>query len=146
MLTETINNDMKTAMKAHDKVALTTIRLIKASLKNFELKVGHELTAAEELQVLSTEMKQRKDSVAEFAKGGRTDLVEQTEEEMKIVAKYLPQQLSKEEIGQIVQETIEETGATGKADFGKVMKALMPKVKGKADGAVVNALVTEKLS
>lgn len=146
MLQQDLTNDLKTAMKAHDKIALDTIRMIKASLKNAEIAAGHELTADEELQVLATEMKQRKDSKAEFEKGGREDLIEKLDAEMAIVEKYLPAQLSRDEISAIVDETIAEVGASSKADFGKVMKTLMPKVKGRADGATINALVKEKLN
>lgn len=146
MLQQDLTNDLKTAMKAHDKIALDTIRMIKASLKNAEIAAGHEITADEELQVLATEMKQRKDSKAEFEKGGREDLIEKLDAEMAIVEKYLPAQLSRDEISAIVDETIAEVGASSKADFGKVMKTLMPKVKGRADGATINALVKEKLN
>ena len=146
MLQQDLTNDLKAAMKAHDKIALDTIRMIKASLKNAEIAAGHELTADEELQVLATEMKQRKDSKAEFEKGGREDLIEKLDAEMAIVEKYLPAQLSRDEISAIVDETIAEVGASSKADFGKVMKTLMPKVKGRADGATINALVKEKLN
>ncbi|APT17825.1 GatB YqeY domain protein [Amylolactobacillus amylotrophicus DSM 20534] len=146
MLNEQIMNDLKTAMKAHDKVALDTIRMIKSALANKKIELGHDLTEEEEVAVLSTEMKQRRDSLAEFEKGNRTDLVEKVQEEMKIVERYLPAQMSAEEVGKLIDSVIEETGATGKADFGKVMKTLMPKVKGKADGGLVNQLVNQKLS
>lgn len=145
MLTKNLTEDLKQAMKSHDKVALDTIRMIKAALKNYEIKIGHELTDNDELQVLATEMKQRKDSLVEFEKGGRDDLVAKIKAEMEIVGKYLPKQMTETEIAKVVDETITETGATSKADFGKVMKALMPKVKGRADGAIVNKLVKEKL-
>lgn len=145
MLQEDLNADMKQAMKDKDKVKLSTIRMIKASLKNAEIKAGHPLTDEEELQVLATEMKQRKESRLEFEKGKRDDLVKQIDEEIAVVEKYLPAQLDESEVEDIVTTTISEVGATGKADFGKVMQALMPKVKGRADGAMVNQIVKEKL-
>lgn len=145
MLQDDLNADMKQAMKDKDKIKLNTVRMIKSSLKNAEIKVGHPLDAEEELQVLSTEMKQRKESRLEFEKGKRDDLVAQIDQEIAVVEKYLPKQLDESEVEDIVTITIQETGATGKADFGKVMKALMPKIKGRADGALVNKIVKEKL-
>lgn len=146
MLNEQIMNDLKTAMKSHDKVALDTIRMIKSALANKKIELGHDLTEEEEVAVLSTEMKQRKDSLAEFEKGGRADLVEKVQAEMKIVEKYLPAQMSEDEVSALIDAVIAETGASSKADFGNVMKTLMPKVKGKADGGLVNKLVNQKLS
>ncbi|WP_316571976.1 GatB/YqeY domain-containing protein [Neobacillus sp. YIM B06451] len=145
-LLERLNNDMKQAMKSKDKDKLTVIRMIKASMQNEAIKHGRELTGEEELTVLSREMKQRKDSLHEFDKAGRPDLVEKLRQELSIVELYMPQQLSEEELEGIVKETIAETGASSKADMGKVMAAIMPKVKGKADGSLVNKLVQQHLS
>ncbi|CEG27912.1 MULTISPECIES: GatB/YqeY domain-containing protein [Bacillaceae] len=145
-LLERLNNDMKLAMKSKDKDKLTVIRMIKASLQNEAIKHGKELTGEEELTVLSREMKQRKDSLHEFDKAGRQDLVEKLHQEIAIVEIYMPQQLSEEELEGIVKETITETGASSKAEMGKVMAAIMPKVKGKADGSLVNKLVQQHLS
>ena len=144
-LLSTLNADMKTAMKAKDKERLAVIRMLKASLQNEEIKVGHELNADEELTILSREMKQRRDSLAEFEKAGREDLSEKVKIEIAIVEKYLPAQLSDEEIRQIVTQAIADTNATSPSEFGKVMGAVMPKVKGKADGNQVNAIVKELL-
>lgn len=144
-LLSTLNADMKTAMKAKDKERLAVIRMLKASLQNEEIKVGHELNADEELTILSREMKQRRDSLAEFEKAGREDLSEKVKIEIAIVEKYLPAQLSDEEIRQIVTQAIADTNATSASEFGKVMGAVMPKVKGKADGNQVNAIVKELL-
>ncbi|GEP18652.1 GatB/YqeY domain-containing protein [Pediococcus argentinicus] len=138
--------DMKTAMKAHDKLTLNVVRMIKADLMNEKVKVGHDLTDEEVNTVVLRANKQRKESLEEFKKGNRDDLVQETEAELKVVAKYMPQQLSDDEVKQIVSDTIKEVGATSKADFGKVMGALMPKIKGKADGGKVNQLVKENLS
>ncbi|RDU35424.1 GatB/YqeY domain-containing protein [Neobacillus piezotolerans] len=145
-LLERLNNDMKQAMKTKDKDKLTVIRMIKASMQNEAIKHGRELSEEEELTVLSREMKQRKDSLHEFDKAGRPDLVEKLRQELSIVEIYMPQQLSEEELEGIVNETIAETGASSKADMGKVMAAIMPKVKGKADGSLVNKLVQQHLS
>lgn len=125
-----LTEDMKTAMKAKDKDTLGTVRMLKSALQNEQIKVGHDLNDEEELTVIAREMKQRKDSMVEFGEAGREDLVEQLEKEIAVVAKYMPAQMSEAEVG-----------ATSKADFGKVMGALMPKVKGKADGKVVNETV-----
>lgn len=132
-------------MRAKDKERLAVIRMLKASLQNEEIKVGHELNADEELTILSREMKQRRDSLAEFEKAGREDLSEKVKIEIAIVENYLPAQLTDEEIRQIVAQAIAETGATSAKEFGKVMGAVMPKVKGKADGNQVNAIVKELL-
>ncbi len=146
-LLERLNNDMKQAMKNKEKDKLSVIRMLKAALQNEAIKLGNkELTEDEELTVLSRESKQRKDSLQEFSNAGREDLVEKIRTEIKYVELYLPQQLTEEEITNIVKETIESVGATSKAEMGKVMGALMPKVKGKADGALVNKLVQQHLS
>ncbi|EOT48024.1 MULTISPECIES: GatB/YqeY domain-containing protein [Enterococcus] len=144
-LLSTLNDDMKTAMKAKDKESLSVIRMLKASLQNEQIKVGHELNDEEELTILSREMKQRRDSLTEFEKAGREDLVEKVKSEIIIVEKYLPQQLSEEEIRQIVSQAIANTNATSTSEFGKVMGVVMPQVKGKADGNQVNAIVKELL-
>ncbi|MBT2695011.1 GatB/YqeY domain-containing protein [Bacillus sp. ISL-55] len=146
-LLERLNNDMKQAMKNKEKDRLTTIRMVKASLQNEAIKFGkQELSEEEELTVLSREVKQRKDSLQEFEKAGRQDLVEKIQNELKHVEIYMPQQLSEEEVTEIVKEAIAETGAASKADMGRVMAVLMPKVKGKADGSLVNKLVQQHLS
>lgn len=145
-LLERLNNDMKQAMKNKEKDKLSVIRMLKASLQNEELKLRHELTDDDELTVLSRELKQRKDSLEEFANADRTDLVDKVRIEIGFVEEYMPKQLSAEEISDIVKQTIEEVNATSKADMGRVMGALMPKVKGKADGALVNKLVQQLLS
>lgn len=132
-------------MRAKDKERLAVIRMLKASLQNEEIKVGHELNADEELTILSREMKQRRDSLAEFEKAGREDLSEKVKIEIAIVENYLPAQLTDEEIRQIVAQAIADTEATSAKEFGKVMGAVMPKVKGKADGNQVNAIVKELL-
>ena len=144
-LLSTLNDDMKTAMRAKDKERLAVIRMLKASLQNEEIKVGHELNADEELTILSREMKQRRDSLTEFDKAGRDDLSEKVKVEIAIVEEYLPAQLTDEEIREIVKQAIAKTGATSAKEFGKVMSAVMPQVKGKADGNQVNAIVKELL-
>jgi uncharacterized protein len=145
-LLERLNEDMKQAMRNKEKDKLTVIRMVKASLQNEAIKLGTELNEEQELTVLSREVKQRKDSLHEFEKAGREDLVEKIRTELKYVDLYMPEQLSEEELSKIVQATIAEIGASSKAEMGKVMGALMPKVKGKADGTLVNKLVQQHLS
>ncbi|MED1748891.1 GatB/YqeY domain-containing protein [Bacillus sp. A015] len=146
-LLEQLNSDMKLMMKNREKDKLAVIRMVKASLQNEAIKLKKDsLTGDEELTVLSREIKQRKDSLHEFSKANRLDLVDKVQKEIDILDVYLPEQLSEEELQTVVKETIAETGASSKADMGKVMSAIMPKVKGKADGAVINRLVSEQLS
>lgn len=141
-----LNQDMKEAMRAKDKERLTTIRMIKASIQNEEIDKARDLTSEEELTILSREKKQRLDSLDEFKKAGRQDLVEKIESELTIVDRYLPEQLSDEELEAVIEETISEVGAESMKDMGTVMGAVMPKIQGRADGSQVNALVREKLS
>src|SRR5699024_5989510 len=146
-IVELLNQDMKQAMKNKDKVKLGVIRMVKASMQNEAIKLQKDaLSEEEELTVLARELKQRKDSLHEFKEAGREDLVSKLEDEIKIVQDYMPEQLSDEELEQIVIQTIEEVQAQSKKDMGKVMSSLMPKVKGKADGSRVNQLVQKNLS
>lgn len=145
-LLTTLNEDMKQAMRAKDKESLQVIRMLKASIQNEQIKKGQALNEEEELTVLSREMKQRRDSLTEFEKADRTDLADKVKKEIVIVENYLPAQLNEDEIRAIVQEAITKTGATSPKEFGKVMGAVMPKVKGKADGNQVNAIVKELLN
>ncbi|MGN7177387.1 hypothetical protein BK139_06020 [Paenibacillus sp. FSL R5-0490] len=145
-LLERLNEDMKQAMRNKEKEKLTVIRMIKASLQNEAIKLGEDLNEEQELTVLSREVKQRKDSLHEFEKAGREDLVEKIRTELQYVELYMPKQLSEDEVSKIVAETVAETGASSKADMGKVMAAIMPKVKGKADGSLINKLVQQQLS
>ncbi|CUS26292.1 hypothetical protein FC70_GL001595 [Paucilactobacillus oligofermentans DSM 15707 = LMG 22743] len=145
-LLETLTADMKTAMKAKDKDTLSVIRMLKAAAMNEQISVGHDLTEEEELSVLSRELKQRKDSLAEFEKADREDLVSHNKMEIEVVEKYMPAQLTEEEVKQIIADTVKAVGAESKADFGKVMSAVMPKLKGQADGKLVNQTVKDLLA
>ncbi|WP_226680136.1 GatB/YqeY domain-containing protein [Sutcliffiella horikoshii] len=145
-LLERLNTDIKQAMKDKDKEKLSVLRMVKSSIQNESIKHGRDLSEEEELTVLSRELKQRKDSLQEFDKAGREDLVHKLQGEIAIVEHYMPEQLSEDEVSAIVQQTIADVNATSKADMGKVMGALMPKVKGKADGSLVNKLVQQHLS
>jgi hypothetical protein len=143
---EQLNQDMKEALKNKEKTRLSVIRMLKAALKNEEIKLQRALTEEDILTVLSREMKQRKESLEEFAKAGRDDLVQTQKEEIAVLENYLPEQLSEDELRDLISQTIAEVGAASKADLGKVMGAIMPKVKGKADGSLVNRMVMEYLS
>ncbi|CAG9612733.1 putative protein YqeY [Bacillus rhizoplanae] len=141
-----LNDDMKQAMKNKEKEKLTVIRMVKAALQNEEIKLQHSLLEDEELTVLTREVKQYKDSLLEFEKAGREDLVDKLKSEIQILETYLPEQLTEEELAAVIQQAISEVGAASKADMGKVMSAVMPKVKGKADGSQVNRLVSQLLA
>jgi hypothetical protein len=140
-----LKTDLVTAMKARDELKVSTLRLVSSSIKNREIDERKELDDEGVLAVLTTAAKQRRDSIDQFEKGGRQDLADKEKAELVIIQEYLPQQLSKEEVAAFIKEAIAETGAAGAKDMGKVMKALMPKVKGKADGKLVNELVKEIL-
>ncbi|KMK75949.1 GatB/YqeY domain-containing protein [Alkalihalobacillus pseudalcaliphilus] len=145
-LLERLNTDMKNAMKNKDKLKLSVIRMVKASLQNEQIKLGRELTEDESLTVLNRELKQRRDSLHEFEQANREDLASKIRDEFAVLEIYMPKQLTEDELNEIVTQTISQVGATSKADMGKVMGALMPKVKGKADGGLVNRLVQQQLS
>ncbi|MCL6605726.1 MAG: GatB/YqeY domain-containing protein [Paenibacillus sp.] len=144
-LSERLNEDMKQAMRDKDKFTLSTIRMIRSTIKYLEIDVKRTLDDNEVLDILSREIKQRKDALQEFEKAGRDELAASTKAEIEIIHKYLPEQLTEEEIKVIVQQTIQETGASSKSEMGKVMSALLPKVKGRADGKLVNQAVQQFL-
>ena len=141
-----LNEEMVTAAKAKDKIRLSAIRMLKTALHNKEISLMRPLTEGEVLQVLSSMIKQRKDSIEQFANGGRTDLVEKEEAELKVIQEFMPAQISEEEVDAIIKKTIEEAGAVSVKDMGKVMKILMPKLTGVADGKVVGEKVKAFLS
>lgn len=145
-LVERLNQDMKLAMKNKDKLKLSVIRMVKASVKNEEINQGSSLMDEQVLAVVTRELKQRRDSLQEFDKAGREDLAAPTREEIKILLEYMPEQMGEDEIRRVVSEAIQQVGAQSKKDLGKVMGVLMPKVKGRADGALVNKIVQELLS
>lgn len=151
-LKQRILDDLKASMKARDTVRLGTIRMVKARMQEREVELrakegrDYELDDAEILGVLTQAAKQRRDSIESYRQGGREDLASKEEAELAIVEEYLPKQLSGEEVREIVAEAIAECGATSPKDMGKVMKVVMPKVKGRADGKMVNEAVKAKLA
>lgn len=140
-LREKIPEDLKQAMKNKDAVRLSVIRLVKAAVMNQEIAKGHPLSDAEVFEVLAKEVKQRQDVIPGYEKAGRAETVESLKKEVQILQEYLPAQLSEAELTALIAETITATGASGKKDLGKVMAALMPKVKGRADGKEINRIV-----
>ncbi len=144
-LKETLNNDIKTAMKAKDKETLAVLRMIKTAVQAAEIDKKEELNAEEELTILAREAKQRRESLAEFVKAGRDELVAKTEAEIEIVERYLPKQLSVEEVKEVIATVAEKIGATTQKEFGKLMGAVMQELKGKADGNVIKEQVKAHL-
>lgn len=140
-----LTEDMKVAMKAKDKETLSVIRMVKSALSNEQIQLGHDLTPDEEMTVLSREMKQRVEEMASYQEANRDDLAQNIQQQIDVLNKYMLKQLSESEVEDIVKATISEVGATSKADMGKVMGALMPKVKGKADGKLVSQKVQSLL-
>jgi uncharacterized protein YqeY len=143
---ETMNNEMVLAAKAKDKIRLSALRMLKSGLHNREIDLKRELDEGEFLQLLSSMVKQRRDSIEQFATGGRADLVEKEEAELKVIEEFLPAQLSEAELDASIAEAIREVGAAGVRDMGKVMKILMPKLTGRADGKAVGDKVKARLS
>lgn len=146
MLYSTINNDMKEAMKSHDKETLSTIRLLKSAidLQKINNKLS-EITDDLVIEVASRQVKQHKESITEFRNAGRNDLADNLEREIKLISKYLPEQLSKEEIEKELDKIFEEVKPESKKDMGKIMKEANIRLKGKADFKVVSEIVNSKL-
>jgi uncharacterized protein YqeY len=145
-LNQQIAADMTAAMKAKEAVRLSALRMLKAAVMNKEVEKGRNLEDAEVLQVVASLVKQRRDSVEQFSKGGRTDLADKETAEIAILEHYMPPAISADEIEAAVAAAIAETGANSAKDMGKVMKAVMPKLAGKnADGKAVNDAVRRKL-
>ena len=134
-------DDLKGAMKAHDMGAVNAIRGVIAKAKDLTVNAGKEMTDDAILQVIAKGVKQREESIAQFTEAGRAELAENEKKEMELLRKYLPEQLSEEAVAAIVKEAVAATGATSKKDMGKVMKDVMARVKGQADGKLVSRLV-----
>jgi len=161
---EKIQEDFKKFLKEKKEIEVSTIRMLNAAVfnrekekryklskekpdfKEKELEKESQLTDEEISQVVSSEVKKRKEAIEEFGKGKRSDLVEKEKREMEILKKYLPEQLSEEEIKKLIKEAIKKTGASSQKDMGKVMAALMPKLRGRAEGGLVSKIVREVLS
>ncbi|NLW21967.1 MAG: GatB/YqeY domain-containing protein [Tissierellia bacterium] len=144
-LKEKLLEDLKVSMKNKDLIRKNTITMIRAAIKQVEVDERAEIDDERILEIISKQLKEKKNAIEEFKRGNRQDLVEQTEEEIKILLEYLPKQLTEEEIKEIVVETLNEIGAKSIKDIGLVMKSVMPKVKGRADGSTVNKIVRQLL-
>jgi uncharacterized protein YqeY len=145
-LEERLVDEMKQAMRSSDKVRLSTIRMIRTAVKNKEIELRKKLDDEEIQRVIQGMLRKNEESIEQFRLGGRMDLVDKESQEGDILKSYLPQALSTEEILKVIDESIQETQASSLKDLGKVMKSVMPKLTGKADGKVINQLVKEKLS
>ena len=140
-LKEQLTADMKEAMKNKEKDRLAVIRMVRGAIRQQEIDGQKELGEEDVIAVISKEVKMRRDSIEEFQKGGREDLVGKTQAEIDVLLPYLPAQLSEDEVRELVKAAVEQTGAATPKDMGKVMGVLMPKVKGRADGKMVNTIV-----
>ncbi len=145
-LKETLMQDLKTAMKDKDTIRKNTVQMIRSAILQFEKDNLTELDQEGILEVIAKELKKRRDVLPEYEKSGRDDLIADINREIEILLTYLPKQLTKEELEVIVADAISETGATSMKDIGKIMGVVMPKVKGRADGKMINAIAKEKLS
>jgi uncharacterized protein YqeY len=144
-LSEKLTRDMKDALRAGEKDRLSVIRLLRAQLKDAAIRQGRELNGEEELTVLSSAAKMRQESIDTFTQGRRMDLVEKEQAELEVIRSYLPEPISEGDLSALIDQTLQELGAQGPGDLGKVMKVIMPQIRGRAQGGQVNALVRRKL-
>ena len=145
-LKEQLNDAMKQAMKARDDLRLSAVRMVRSSVKNREIDLKHELDDQGVMEVISTLVKQRRESIRLYQDGNRQDLVDKEEAEMNVLLQFLPAQLNTDEITELVSRTIQETGAQGIKDMGKVMKILTALTTGRADGKIVSDIVRQQLA
>lgn len=145
-LLKRLDEDLKAAMKRSDAISVSALRMAKAAIKNVQIDKGRELSDEEILSVLSSMAKQRRESIEQFSKGGREELAEKERQELAVLQSYMPAQLSPDEVEKLIVQAIQESSAHSETDMGKVMKLLMPKIKGVADGKWVNNRVKELLS
>lgn len=144
-LSEKLFAEQQEATRAKDRFRLTVIRMLRAELQNGAIAKREPLDAREELTILTREVKRRQESLGDYERSGRKDLLEDLIKEIDILKKYLPEQLSEEELEKLIRETISESGALTRRDMGKVMSLLMPRIKGKADGGLVRQIVEKIL-
>ena len=145
-LKDKLTEDLKQAMRQGDELGRSTLRLVMAAIKNAEIEKRRELEEGELLAIIAKEAKQRRESIAQFEKGRRQDLADREKAELQVLAAYLPEQLSREEIEAQACQIIEEIGAASPAQMGQVMRQLMPLMQGKADGKLVSQVVKELLA
>ncbi|MCF6461797.1 GatB/YqeY domain-containing protein [Clostridium sp. Cult1] len=140
-LKDRLMEDLKASMKNKNSIRKNTITMVRAAIKQIEVDQRTELEDEKILEIISKQLKEKKNAIEDFKKGERQDLVDLTQKEMEILLEYLPEQLTEEEIKEIVSKTIDEVNAKSMKDIGMVMKSVMPKVKGRADGNTVNKIV-----
>jgi uncharacterized protein YqeY len=145
-LKERLASDMKDAMKARETLKLSVLRMVKAATKYAEIDKGHELNEDELIEILTKEVKLRRDSLVEFEKADRPEAIETVKREISILMEYLPQHMTEEEIKEVVQKAVIETGAGSPKDMGKVMGKILPQTKGRADGKLVSEIVKKVLN
>ncbi|QPJ60736.1 MAG: GatB/YqeY domain-containing protein [Candidatus Nitronauta litoralis] len=145
-LKQKLLSDLKEAMKARDSLKVDTLRILNSEIKNREIETRESISDEEILGLVTTQIKRRKEAAAQYEKGGRADLKEKEEKETDILSAYLPKQATDEELRQRINEIVEETGAKGMKDMGKIMKPLAAEFKGKADGSRLKTLVQERLT
>jgi len=141
-----LNQDLKEALKAKDEVKLRTVRMLLAAIKNFEVEKMGPATDEEIFQIMSKEIKKRQEAIEMYEKGGRPDLSQAEKQEIEVIQSYMPNQLSEEEIRELARKVISEMNLKSPKDVGTAMKVIMPQVKGRADGKLVNKIVSELLS
>ena len=142
---ERLMDDLRTAMKGHDEVAKTAIRMVRAAIQNKEKEKGEEVDEKATVEILARMARQYRESIDTFGQANRRDLVEKEEAELAVLMRYMPEQLGADAIRELAKQAVAEVGASGPGDRGKVMGKLMPQLRGKADGSVVNAVVGELL-
>ena len=141
-----LSNDLKNAMKAHDRIRVNTLRLLISQIKKTKIDLGKDLSAEQELSVLLTAAKRRKEAIQAYESGNRLDLLEIESQELDIISEYLPKQMSEDEIEKEIDEIIKAAGASSMKDLGKIMTEVMQRLKGKADGKKVQTIVRSKLA
>lgn len=144
-LKQRIDQDSREALKTKDSLRLNVLRMIRSDIRYKEIEKRSELSDDEVISVLSSSIKKRKDSIEQFEKGGRDDLASKEKMELEVILKYMPEQLTEEELNQIITQAIKDVDAAGPPDLGKVMKQIMPNVRGRANGKKINLLVSSRL-
>lgn len=145
-LVEKINDDVKQAMKSQDKEKLSVVRMVKSAVQLAKIELKHDLSDEEVIDVVAKQIKMRKDSIEEFTKAERNDLVEQYQREVEILNEYMPEQLSSEEVTKIIEEVFDKIKPTSPKQMGLIMKEITPKVKGKFDMGEISKIIKEKLN
>ena len=145
-LIDQLESDLGEAMKLRDEVRITTLRLLKSALKNYQIDLGHDLTMQEALSVLQKEAKKHQDSIKQYEDAKREDLANEEKAELEVIEKYLPEQMGREDVEKAVDSAIDELKATGPSDMGKVIGLVRQKTEGQADGSMIAEIAKQKLS